>query len=383
MQGSTLGNRLARAARTGARGAARIAAGIAVRIAARIATRNAYRNAVHISGAQCSCAAALALFSAPAFAQSEPIDSGATGRPLEWFQEDVAAAPSGVDGTSQSLESASSRQPVEWQAEASRPGAVSSVASEEVSTASARSIDGWGYAIPMVRLTGADQNVLRRGPGDEYAIVAVVSKGSEYRVLAKKGDWYSVEISETTSGWVHSALCEEFEDLSHLEMRPNPRLFSRMGAFTLTGYAGGYAYDRKSNSVALGGRIGYYLLDFVEVEGGVSWTHIHRPAEVVESLFNLSLEAEDFHMLYYSLGLRLELLPGRQMVPYLVGGAGASILQGRTESSWNYGGGTTLFLTKTTATRWELRAYRFDAGFDLARRTNHNIEFSFGTSVLF
>lgn len=246
-----------------------------------------------------------------------------------------------------------------------------------------RLVDGWGYAIPMVRLTGGDHNVLRRGPGDAFAIVAVEPEGAEYRVLAKKGDWYSVAISETASAWVHSALCEEFEDLSHLEMRPNPRLFSRTGAFTLTGYAGGYAYDRKSNSVALGGRVGYYVFDFLEVEGGVSWTHINRPAEVVESLFNLRLEAEEFHMLYYNLGLRLELLPGRQMVPYLVGGAGASILEGRTESSWNYGGGTALFLTKTTATRWELRSYRFDAGFDRARRTNHNIEFSFGTSVLF
>ena len=342
-------------------------------------------------------------------AEGDPIDSGTTGAPVEWFQEVGTSADEHVDqNVDQNVRAtrvswdvpAESRLSSESSSVPATAGGVTStsngsrsvastsnnsrsVASEEITTSPARLIDGWGYAIPMVRLTGGDHNVLRRGPGDEYAIVAVVTKGSEYRVLAKKGDWYSVELSETTSGWVHSALCEEFEDLSHLEMRPNPRLFSRTGAFTLTGYAGGYAYDRKSNSVALGGRIGYYLLDFVEVEGGVSWTHIHRPAEVVESLFNLSLEAEDFHMLYYSLGMRLELLPGRQMVPYLVGGAGASILQGRTESSWNYGGGTTLFLTKTTATRWELRSYRFDAGFDQARRTNHNIEFSFGTSVLF
>ncbi len=246
-----------------------------------------------------------------------------------------------------------------------------------------RSEDGWGFAIPMVRFVGSDHNVVRRGPGEGFAIVDVVEKGVECRVIAKSGDWFNVELSETTTGWVHSALCEEFEDLSHLEMRPNPRLFSRVGAFTLSGYAGGYAYDRKSNSVALGGRMGYYLFDFLEVEGGVSWTHIERPAEIVESLFDLRLEAEDFHMLYYNLGLRLELLPGRRMVPYALAGVGASILQGRTESAFHYGGGTMLFVNKTTAVRWELRSYQFESGFDRARRRNHNVEFSLGTSVLF
>lgn len=304
-----------------------------------------------------------------------PTSASTVARADEWFVKDAPTDGSGAP-------------PHEVGPESATPGAGAAgtgLAGDAVggTTVAPRLVDGWGYAIPMVRLTGGDHNVLRRGPGDEFAIVAVQPEGAEFRVLAKKDDWYSVAISETTSAWIHSALCEEFEDLSHLEMRPNPRLFSRTGAFTLTGYAGGYAYDRKSNSVALGGRVGYYVFDFLEVEGGVSWTHINRPAEVVESLFNLRLEAEEFHMLYYNLGLRLELLPGRQMVPYLVGGAGASILEGRTESSWNYGGGTALFLTKTTATRWELRSYRFDAGFDRARRTNHNIEFSFGTSVLF
>ena len=320
---------------------------------------------------------------------AQPADPG------DWFQEDPApvAASSGLEsgenvrngersGTNGTVEASTGRDTSGSGLEAIE-GLPQTDAPRGAATVAPRFVDGWGYAIPMVRLSRGDHNVLRRGPGDEFAIVSVEPKGSEYRVLAKKGDWYSVAISETTSGWVHAALCEEFEDLSNLEMRPNPRLFSRTGAFTLTGYAGGYAYDRKSNSVALGGRVGYYVFDFLEVEGGVSWTHIHRPAEVVESLFNLRIEAEDFHMLYYNLGLRIELLPGRQMVPYLVGGTGASIFQGRTESAWHYGGGTTLFLSKTTATRWELRSYRFDAGFDRARRTNHNIEFSFGTSVLF
>jgi len=235
----------------------------------------------------------------------------------------------------------------------------------------------------MVRLVGGDNNVVRLGPGDSYSILGVFGEGSAFRVLAKNDDWYNVRLSDTETGWVHASLCDEFDDLSQLEMRPNPRLFSRIGSFVVSGYAGGYAYDRKSNSFSLGGRMGYYVLDFLEIEGGVSWTHIERPAEIVESLFGLSLEAEEFHMLFYHMGGRVDLLPGRQMVPYLAAGVGSSILRGRTESSINYGGGAQLFVSKTTAMRWELRAYRFDSGFDRARRTNHNVEFSFGTTLLF
>lgn len=235
----------------------------------------------------------------------------------------------------------------------------------------------------MVRLVEGETNVLRAGPGDGYAIAGIYPGGARFRVLAKNGDWYNVQLSGTETAWVHASLCKEYEDLSHLEMRSNPRLYSRVGAFTLNGYAGGYAFDRKSNSLALGGRFGYYLFDFVELEGGVSWTHIHRPEEIVESLFNLRLEAEDFHMLYYQLGARVELLPGRRMVPYLAGGAGSSILQGRSESAFNFGGGTLFFVSKSVATRWELRSFQFKSGTDRARRTAHNIEFSFGSTVLF
>ena len=58
-------------------------------------------------------------------------------------------------------------------------------------------------------------------------------------------------------------------------------------------------------------------------------------------------------------------------------------MQGRTESSFNFGAGTALFLSKRTAMRWEVRDYVFDFGSDTARRTNNNIEFTLGTSFLF
>ena len=167
-----------------------------------------------------------------------------------------------------------------------------------------------------VRLDRESHNVLRMGPGDDFAVTAVVPEGSNFEVIAKSGNWYNVRVSESQTAWVHSSLCHEYDDLSALEFRPNPRLFSRIGSFTVTGYGGGYSFDRKSNSLLLGGRLGYYIFDFVNVEGGVSWTHVTRPAEIVESLFDLTLEAEDFHMLFYEMNANVEMLPGRQLVPY-------------------------------------------------------------------
>ena len=59
---------------------------------------------------------------------------------------------------------------------------------------------------------------------------------------------------DTETGWVHASLCKELDDLSGLEFRPNLRLYSRTGSYVLSGYSGAYAFDRKSNSVVLGGR---------------------------------------------------------------------------------------------------------------------------------
>jgi outer membrane beta-barrel protein len=240
-----------------------------------------------------------------------------------------------------------------------------------------------GASIHKVRLTGTEHNVVRTGPGDRFAIAGIFDKGAVFPVIAKSGDWYNIRVSDTESGWIHSSLCEEFEDLSALEFKPNPKIYTRTGTFVLTGYTGAYAFDRKSNSLVLGARLGYYIFDRVQADGGLAWTHVTRPREIVESLFGLMLEAEDFHMLFYQLGLTWEILPGRQMVPFVSGGVGSAIMQGETEPSFNIGAGTSLFLSKRSAMRWEVRDYTFRTGSQGARRTNNNVEFTLGTSLLF
>jgi outer membrane beta-barrel protein len=234
-----------------------------------------------------------------------------------------------------------------------------------------------------VKLDVSDENVVRTGPGERYAMAGLFPKGTVFPVIAKSGDWYNVRLSETDTGWIHASLCKVFDDLSDLEFKPNPKLYSRTGSYMLTGYAGAYAFDRKSNSFVAGGRVGYYIFDRLQAEGGLAWTHVRRPAEIVESLFQLSLEAEDFHMLFYHLTMTFELLPGRQMVPYVTGGVGSTIMRGETEPSWNIGAGTMLYLSKRTAVRWEVRDYRFKSGSDDARVNNNNVEFTMGTTLLF
>jgi outer membrane beta-barrel protein len=238
-------------------------------------------------------------------------------------------------------------------------------------------------AIRKVRLNRHSHNVVRSGPGNQYSIAGVYPEGSVFPVIAKSGDWYDIRLSASETGWIHASLCKEFDDLSDLELRPNPRLFNRTGTYILTGYGGAYAYDRKSNSAVYGGRLGYYVFDRLQFEGGVAWTHVRRPAEIVESLFGLSLEAESFDMLFYNMNATWELLPGRQMVPYLSAGAGSSLMQGTSEPGFNFGAGTTLFLSKRSAMRWEFRSYRFHSGPADARVSNNNVEFTLGTSLLF
>jgi outer membrane beta-barrel protein len=233
-----------------------------------------------------------------------------------------------------------------------------------------------------VRLAHDDQNVVRTGPGDGFAIKGVYPKGLTFTVIAKSGDWYNIRLSESETGWIHASLCEEFDDLSHLGFRPNPRLYSRVGSFVVTAQVGGYSFDRKSNSLALGGRLGYYVLDFLEAEGGLTWTHVVRPLETVEDLFGLRLEEEDFHILFYHMNLTLEVLPGRRMSPFVTAGVGSTILQGDSEPTFNVGAGTRLFISKKTAMRWEVRNYRFRSGDETSRRSNSNFEFVLGLSYL-
>jgi outer membrane beta-barrel protein len=232
-----------------------------------------------------------------------------------------------------------------------------------------------------VLLNGGENNVVRSGPGTSFAIVGIYADGDEFVVIAKRGEWYNVRLSDTNTGWIHSSLCKEYDDMSDLEFRPNPRLFSRVGAFALTGYGGGYAFDRKSNSLVLGGRLGYHVLEFLEVEGSVAWTHVVRPAEIVESLFNLSLEEEEFHMLFYAINGNIKILPGRQMVPFATIGGGSSILQGETATSFNYGAGINFFVRQAVAFRFEFRTYHFTT--NSSGRDNTNYEFTVGNSFFF
>ena len=234
-----------------------------------------------------------------------------------------------------------------------------------------------------VRLRKDTTNIVRTGPGNGFAMVGVYAGDSKFPVIAKKDDWYNVRLSDTETGWIHASLCEEFGDMSGLEFRPNPRLFSRVGSFAFTIFGGGYAFDRKSNSLVIGSRLGYYLLEYVGVEGTVGWTHVVRPSEIVESLFDLALEEEDFHMLYYALNVDLKLLPGRQMVPFLTVGAGSAIMEGVSEASFNYGAGIDFFVRKSTSAVFAFRSISMDSGTGSARRSSTNYEFSVGSSVLF
>jgi outer membrane beta-barrel protein len=261
--------------------------------------------------------------------------------------------------------------------------AVAAPAPAESAAAASSDANPTLHSTRKVRLKGTSHNVVRSGPGNGFSIVGVYDAGVSFPVIAKRDDWYGVRLSNSETGWIHASLCQEFDDLSDLEFKPNPKRFTRTGSYILSGYGGAYAFDRKSNSLVLGGRLGYYVFDRVQVEGGVAWTHIRRPQEIVESLFDLSLEAEDFDMLFYHLIATYELLPGRQMVPFVSGGLGSSIMLGESEPSFNIGAGTTLFLSKRTAMRWEFRHYRFRSGSSNARITNNNIEFTLGTEVLF
>ena len=89
-------------------------------------------------------------------------------------------------------------------------------------------------------------------------------------------------------------------------------------------------------------------------------------------------------MLFYNLNLTYEILPGRQMVPFVTVGVGSSIMQGDTEPSFNFGAGTQLFLSKRTATRAGRCATTGSAPGPAPRASrDSNIEFTLATSYLF
>jgi outer membrane beta-barrel protein len=265
-------------------------------------------------------------------------------------------------------------EPAEPSAEVGRPVETSGDVTLPVETP--------GEVETKVILDRGETSVVRSGPGFNYAIVGVYPSGAIFTVIAKRDEWYNIRLTETQTAWIHGSLCREFDDLSGLEYRPNRRLFSRIGSFTLTTAVGGYAFDQKSNSLTFGARVGYYVFDRVTFEGGLSWTKVNRPEEIVESLFGLRLEAERFDMLAYEMNVGFDVLPGRQIAPYLSGGIGSSIFEGRTEPSVNVGGGAIVFVGKNLGLRWDVRNYRFDSGAGNARRGNNNISVTLGTTFI-
>src|SRR6185436_19619520 len=108
-----------------------------------------------------------------------------------------------------------------------------------------------------VKLDYSSRNVVRSGPGEGFAIVGVYKQHTEFPVIAKSGDWYNIRVSDTEAGWIRASLCKELDDFADLEFKLNPKLYTRTGSFILTGYGGAYAFDRKSNSLVVGGRLGY------------------------------------------------------------------------------------------------------------------------------
>jgi outer membrane beta-barrel protein len=324
--------------------------------------------------------ALLALAAPEARAQFEPA-AAALGVP--GFVARTEPASLAHDSSAMAPDTSESDAAVDVATDANEAPASDSVGANAAAASPGVAVNPRIKSVRKVRLVGQAPLVARTGPGASFAIAGVYAKGDAFPVVAKNGDWFGVRLSNSETGWFHASLVKEFDDLSDLEFHPNAKAFSRVGSYTFSGYAGAYSFDRKSNTLVLGGRVGYYVFDRLQAEAGLGWTHVRRPAEIVESLFGLTLEAEDFHMLFYHLNLTWEILPGRQMVPFVGLGVGSSIMQGETEPSVNFGAGTTLFLSKRTAVRWEFRDYRFQSGPDDARVTNDNIEFTLGTVFLF
>src|SRR5260221_68463 len=173
------------------------------------------------------------------------------------------------------------------------------------------------------------------------------------------------------SAWRRLALRLSGARAVRLDADPHRR--GRSGGYVLEGYAGGYAFDGGSSSLAFGGRLAHRWLERFQLEAGAAWTHARGPAELVQSPLGPSIAADDFRLLFYQFNATWEFLPGREVVPFATAGAGASLLEGRRESSFNVGAGTALYLTPRAGMRWQGRDYVFHSGPGSARRLHHHI----------
>ena len=240
-------------------------------------------------------------------------------------------------------------------------------------------------AIPpaTVEVVGTPVAIVRGGAGPQHEIVATLAEGDRLEIDARAGEWYHLRLPDGRSGWVHEDLLETWVDPRRFEFRADPGRPSRMRSFHIAAFGGAYAADREDNGFLLGVRIGYSITSRFAFEAGVGWTSVMRSTYVIEQIYGLRLEEEEFDLFFYEAGGTMDILPNRRVTPFLSAAVGASVLNSRVEPTWAVGVGTKFFLTPRTGLRWELRNHRLHAGNQFTRFAGDNLEFSGGFEMLF
>ncbi len=232
-----------------------------------------------------------------------------------------------------------------------------------------------------VRVKSDTPVLLRGGPGGDYAIVATAMPGDILPVAARVGSWYSVGTEPGHTGWISASRVEELDPEVHFIT--DPHRFHRQQDFVFTPVSGLYSAEQQSNTVIVGGRLGYFLTDRYEVEAGLDFTRVKRARDDVEEIFNLTLEEATSQVLQYQANLLVHVIPGRRLDPFVTGGIGTATSNAKTELAWNAGTGMYVFATTDTAIRVELRDYHFRLGNQFTRRSVDNLEAALGVSFLF
>ena len=234
-----------------------------------------------------------------------------------------------------------------------------------------------------VRVENTPVVVLRAGPTSEHAIVATASAGDELIIDARAGTWLHATTPSGASGWVHESLLGENIQRDAFAFQPDPGIPTRQRTLHAVLFAGMYAADREDNGFLLGGRMGYALTSRFAIEVGAGRTRIRRSTYVIEQIYNLRIEEENFDVFFYDAGLNIDLLPGRRVAPFVAAAVGATILNTRVEPTWSAAIGTRVFMSQRAAMRWEVRDHRFESGNQFTRFQGDNIEFSGGIELLF
>ena len=200
-------------------------------------------------------------------------------------------------------------------------------------------------------------------------------------LVARVGGWYAVESSPGQTAWVVATRVEELDP--DLHFITEPYTYRRERSFVFTALSGIYSGEQESNAPLIGGRLGYYLTDRYEIEAGLQFTRVDRQRDLVEDLFDLSLEESTFQILHYQTNVNVHLITGRRLAPYITGGIGTATSNAKTEMAWNAGVGTLFFVTTETAVRLDFRNYHFQTGNQFTRRAVDNLELGIGASFLF